>query len=213
MVSVIRKGKINICKLVLGGLATNAYIVYSEQGEGFIVDPAADAEIIKIKVTDLGLTIKGILLTHGHFDHIGAVKTVKELYNTEVYACDKEKEILENSYNNLSEIFGNGFTQKADEYLPDGYEFELAGFDIKLINTPGHTVGGACYLVSKDDEKVLISGDTLFAGSHGRYDFPTGNYRELITSIKEKLLVLDENLEVYPGHNEETTIGEEKVYY
>lgn len=213
MISVIRKGKINICKLVLGGVSTNTYIVYDEKGEALIVDPADSADIIKIKVTDLSVQVKGILLTHGHFDHIGAAKQLKDMYDVSVYAFEKEKEILESSYNNLSEMFMNGFTLKADKYLKDGEKIELAGFNIEVIHTPGHTAGSVCYLISYDDEQVLMSGDTLFAGSHGRYDFPTGSYRDIMDSIKEKLLVLDETLEVYPGHNEETTIGEEKSYY
>ncbi len=213
MISIVKKGKINICKMTLGGMATNTYLVYGEDGKGFLVDPAAESEIIKIKVKDLNADIRGILLTHGHFDHIGALSEVKKIYNTDVYACDKEKEILESSEKNLSAYFDRPFTEKADIYVKDGETIKLAGFDIKVIGTPGHTIGSVCYLVSKDDEQVLISGDTLFAGSHGRYDFPTGSCSQIMSSIKNKLLILDENLKVYPGHNEDTTIGDEKGLY
>lgn len=213
MISIVKKGKINICKMTLGGMATNTYLVYGENGEGFIVDPAAESEIIKIKIKELNADIKGILLTHGHFDHIGALSEVKKIYNTDVYACDKEKEILESSEKNLSAYFDRPFTEKADIYVKDGETIKLAGFDIKVIGTPGHTIGSVCYLVSKDDEQVLFSGDTLFAGSHGRYDFPTGSCSQIMSSIKNKLLILDENLKVYPGHNADTTIGEEKELY
>lgn len=213
MISIVKKGKINICKMTLGGMDTNTYLVYGENGEGFIVDPAAESEIIKIKIKELNADIKGILLTHGHFDHIGALSEVKKIYNTDVYACDKEKEILESSEKNLSAYFDRPFTEKADIYVKDGETIKLAGFDIKVIGTPGHTIGSVCYLVSKDDEQVLFSGDTLFAGSHGRYDFPTGSCSQIMSSIKNKLLILDENLKVYPGHNADTTIGEEKELY
>lgn len=213
MISIVKKGKINICKMVLGGLATNTYIVYGENGEGFIVDPADESEIIKIKATELKTDIKAILLTHGHFDHIGALKKVKEIYKADVYAGEREKEILESSEKNLSEYFVKPFTGKADIYVKDGENINIAGFDIKVIETPGHTIGSVCYLVSKEDEQVLISGDTLFAGSHGRYDFPTGSYSQLIDSIKNRLLTLDDSIPVYPGHNEDTTIGDEKVLY
>ncbi len=213
MISVARKGKINILRLVLGAMRTNTYLVYGEDGQGFIIDPAAESDIIRLKVTDLKLDIKGILLTHGHFDHIGALEDMRRLYGVKVYALDREKEILESSENNLSAYFGEPFTARADEYLTDGQSFELAGFSIKVIATPGHTCGSVCYLVEKEAERALISGDTLFAGSFGRYDFPTGNYRELMESIKDKLLSLPEDLKVYPGHNEETDIGSEKPNY
>lgn len=213
MISIVRKGKINICKMTLGTMATNTYVVYGENGEGFIVDPAAESEIIKIKTTELMADIKAILLTHGHFDHIGALEEVKKIYDADVYACEKEKEILFSSEKNLSAYFEKPFTGKADVYVKDGESISIAGFDIRVIETPGHTIGSVCYLVSKEDEQVLISGDTLFAGSHGRYDFPTGSYSQLMISIKEKLLTLKDSLPVYPGHNEDTTIGEEKALY
>ena len=213
MVSIVKKGKMNICKMTLGSMSTNTYVVYGENGEGIIVDPAAESEIIKIKVTELKLNIKAILLTHGHFDHIGALAEVKEMYGADVYAGEREKEILENSGKNLSEYFDRPFTEKADIYVKDGDIIKAAGFDIRVIETPGHTIGSVCYLVSMDNEQALISGDTLFAGSHGRYDFPTGSYSQIMSSIKEKLLILDDSLCVYPGHNEDTTIGEEKAYY
>lgn len=213
MISIVRKGKINICKMTLGSMATNTYVVYGEDGEGFIVDPAAESEIIKIKITELNVDVKAILLTHGHFDHIGALEKVKEIYNADVYAGESEKEILGSSEKNLSEYFTKPFTGKADIYVKDGENISIAGFDIKVIGTPGHTIGSVCYLVSKEEEQVLISGDTLFAGSHGRYDFPTGSYSQIMGSIKNKLLTLEESLSVYPGHNEDTTIGEEKGLY
>lgn len=213
MVSIVRKGKINICKMTLGSMATNTYIVYGEKGEGFIVHPAAESEIIKIKTTELKTDIKAILLTHGHFDHIGALDKVKEIYNADVYAGEKEKEILSSSEKNLSAYFDKPFTAKADIYVRDGEVISIAGFDIRVIETPGHTIGSVCYLVSKEEEQALISGDTLFSGSYGRYDFPTGSLRQLMSSIKDKLLTLDDGLLVYPGHNEETTIGEEKALY
>lgn len=213
MISIERKGKINICRLVLGVMRTNTYIVYDEEGEAFIADPADSADIIRMKVTELGVRVRGILLTHGHFDHIGAVKELRTLYGVKVYAHEREKEILGSSYDNLSELFMDGFTAAADIYVTDGQELSLAGCTIKVIHTPGHTAGSVCYIVSRAGESVLLSGDTMFAGSFGRYDFPTGSYAELMRSIKEKLLVLEDGLQVYPGHNESTTIGEERVYY
>lgn len=213
MVSVLRKDKISICKMVLGSVRTNTYLVYNEDGEGIIIDPADSADIIKTEITNLSIKIKGIVLTHGHFDHIGAALELRSHYNVKIYAHEKEEVILESSANNLSFMSGGNFTIKADIYLKDNEKFKLAGFDIQVIHTPGHTIGSVCYLISKDDERVLMSGDTLFLGSHGRFDFPTGSYPMIMNSIKEKLLKLDEDLEVYPGHNEQTTIGKEKSNY
>ena len=213
-VSIEKKGKINVVRMVLGALRTNSYLIYDEEGRGILVDPADDADIIKIKLKDLSVKLETILLTHGHFDHIGAADEIRESTNALIYAFSDEKEVLENSQYNLSAPFaGKGFTLKADKFLCDNEKTNLSGFDITVIHTPGHTKGSCCYLVTKDDETILISGDTLFAGSHGRYDFPTGSYSQIIHSIKDRLLTLDENLSVYPGHNEVTTIGAEKIYY
>lgn len=213
MIETVKKGNINICRLVLGSVRTNTYIVYGNTGECFVVDPADESDIIKIKLTDLNLTVKAILLTHGHFDHIGGADALRKAYGAVIYAFNDEKQILESCENNLSSVFGRGFTLKADKWLSDNEKINIAGMDIQVIHTPGHTIGSVCYLVSSQGEKILISGDTLFCGSCGRYDFPTGSYGMIIKSIKERLLVLDEKLAVYPGHNEETTIGQEKIYY
>ena len=213
MYSLLRKGKINVYCMTLGSMQTNTYLVYDEQKNCFISDPASNIEEIAVKVTELGLKVQGVLLTHGHFDHIGAADDVRKKYDVKIYGMEAEREVFESSDNNLSSLFGQPFTVRVDEFLKDGQNINVAGFDIHIIHTPGHTKGGCCYLVSKENEKILISGDTMFCGTYGRYDFPTGNYRELISSIKDKLLTLDENISVYPGHNEETTIGDEKVVY
>lgn len=213
MISMVKKGKINILKMTLGSMSTNTYLVFDEDKNGFLVDPGDSADTIKIKVTEIGVAVKALILTHGHFDHIGALSDVRKLYDAKVYAMSEEETILTSSENNLSMYFGGAFTEKADIYLSDNEEFEIGNIHIKAIRTPGHTVGSTCYLLNCEGEEALLSGDTIFAGSFGRYDFPTGNYKDLIVSIRDRLMILPEDLEVFPGHGEDTTIGDEKPKY
>ncbi len=206
--------KLCIKKLVLSICATNCYIVYNNDTmEGIIIDPAANPDAIDSCVKELGVNIKAILLTHGHFDHIGAADELKKLYQVKVYAHEAEAEITENGMLNLSAMFETGDSVKVDEKLHDGDTFNLCGFDIELIHTPGHTKGSSCYIINDGERDRLFSGDTIFCGSYGRTDFPTGDMRQLIDSILNKLLVLDEDLEVYSGHGEQTYIGDEKKNY
>jgi glyoxylase-like metal-dependent hydrolase (beta-lactamase superfamily II) len=206
---------IKIRILVLGSVQTNCYLVYQEQTkETLIIDPAARPDKIKETIEKLELTPKAVLLTHGHFDHIGAAMEVKRHYGIPIYAGEEEKEVLNSAYNNLSEMMAaEAFAIEADEYVKDEENLSLAGFSIRAIATPGHTKGGMCYLVSFGTEQVLFSGDTLFAGSVGRYDFPTSSGTALFSSIRNKLLLLPEDLSVYPGHGEPTTIGTEKIRF
>lgn len=206
--------KLCMKKLVLSICATNCYIVYDDETKaGFIIDPAAAFDIIDANVKELGVDIKGILLTHGHFDHIGAADDLKKQYQVKVYAHEEEAEITENGMLNLSAMFETGDSVKVDIKLRDGETFELCGFSIKVIHTPGHTKGSCCYLINDGEKDRLFSGDTLFCGSYGRTDFPTGNGRQIMDSIINKLLVLDEDMEVYSGHGEMTFIGDEKKWY
>ena len=206
--------KLCMKKLVLSICATNCYIVYNaDTKEGLIIDPAASSDVIASNVKALGVDIKGILLTHGHFDHIGAADELKKLYQVKVYAHEDEADVTENGMLNLSAMFETNDSVKVDVKLKDGEKFALCGFDIKVIHTPGHTKGSCCYLINDGEKDRLFSGDTLFCGSYGRTDFPTGSGRQLMESIVDKLLVLDESLEVYSGHGESTFIGDEKKWY
>lgn len=204
--------EIKIKSLVLGPVSTNCYIVCNDQEKKcIIIDPADQAAAIIKTVESLNMTPEAILLTHGHFDHIGAAAEVKQHFGIKIYANELEKEVLTSSYNNLSNMMGgNPFILEADYNVRDGEKFEIAGFHIQAISTPGHTQGGMCYLVATDKERALFSGDTIFAGSVGRYDFPTSSGTTLFASIKKKLLQFEDDLAVYPGHGEETTIGDER---
>lgn len=175
-----------------------------------IVDPADNADAIERKINALEGIPVAILLTHGHFDHILAATTLQKKYRISVYAFESEERVLEQPELNLSTMAGGAFRMKADILLKDNEEFQLAGYRITVLHTPGHTEGSCCYYFK--DEQVLISGDTLFAGSCGRTDFPTSSTLEMISSLRKLVTELPEETAVYPGHNEATTIGEEKRY-
>ena len=203
---------IDIMRLVVGPIRTNCYLIKNKLSDGaIIVDPGGDEEIIENRMLAYHMKPVAILLTHGHFDHIGAVNQLKSRFGVKVYAYQDEKEVLERPDINLSSMFERPMSIKADVYLRDNEEFELDGIKFKTIYTPGHTIGSCCFYI--ENEKVLFSGDTLFAYSHGRTDFPTGSEGAIIRSITERLLKLESNVKVYPGHEDETTIGREKMFY
>ncbi|WP_411338080.1 MBL fold metallo-hydrolase [Ruminococcus gauvreauii] len=199
-----------IQNLILGQVGTNCLLIKnSETGEMLIVDPADSAGTISQAVTKLNGNPAAVLLTHGHFDHILAVDDLRDLYEIPVYAYEKEQDVLEDSLLNLSAAWDHAFTTKADVYVKDNEKLTLAGFEITVFYTPGHTHGSCCYYL--EEEKILVSGDTLFAGSVGRMDFPTSSAADMNASIK-RLLKLPEDVEVWPGHEQSTTIGHEKRY-
>lgn len=197
--------------MVLGMIMTNCYIAYDDVvKETFIVDPADSADEIQLKITELGVKPVAILLTHGHFDHIGAVDELRDKYKIKVYVYEDEKDVM-TSDANLASMIGKRMSVEADEYLRDLQTIIIGGEKIQVIHTPGHTKGSCCFYLP--DEKVLFSGDTMFCQSFGRTDFPTGSMSQLISSIKNRLLKLDDDVKVYPGHNEETKIGFERHMY
>lgn len=197
---------------IVGAVQTNCYFAVNEETkETLIVDPGANVSRLVAEIEAGGLKPVAILLTHGHFDHASCAEALAEHFGIEIYAEEHEKETLEDVSLNLSHWEGQDRMRayRADCFLKDEQELTLAGFDIRVFHTPGHTVGGCCYYLPK--QGVLFSGDTLFAGSVGRTDFPKGNMSELVRGIREKLMNLSDEVIVYPGHNEVTTIGEERV--
>ncbi len=204
--------KIKVYSYQVGPVCTNCYFaVNTETKETLIIDPGAAANYLIEQIEKEELHPVAVLLTHGHFDHATAASSVAEHFGVKIYAHEKEKETLENPALNLCAMTGEtGLVFHADVFVKDGEMLDLAGFSIRVLHTPGHTVGGVCYYFIK--ENVLFSGDSLFCESIGRTDFPKGSMSDLIRSVKEKLLVLPEYVRVYPGHNEETTIEHERVY-
>jgi glyoxylase-like metal-dependent hydrolase (beta-lactamase superfamily II) len=175
-----------------------------------LIDPADEQERIFEMITKSGCRLVAVLLTHGHYDHILAADAVRKKYGIKIYASSDEKEVLASEQMNLSAASGDHVTLTADVWHEDKDCLKLAGIDIEVMHTPGHTKGGSCYYIS--EAELLFSGDTLFAGSVGRTDFPTGSMSEIVRSIKEKLLVLPESTKVFPGHGESSSIRYEKQY-
>lgn len=196
---------------VVGPIQTNCYFLYREDTkECLIIDPGYEADKIEAYVQKKQLHMAGILLTHGHFDHITAADEVRKKFQTKIYASGKEKELMADPRMNVSVMMGESVSLKADVWLEDGQELEMLGETMRCILTPGHTGGGMCFYFPK--ACMLFSGDTLFQESVGRTDFPTGSSRELIRSVREKLLVLPEAVRVYPGHGLMTTIRDEQMF-
>lgn len=214
---------IRIENAVLGMCATNCYAVfdggvrtpggYADDGvakDAVVIDPAAEASRIEAMLARYNLRPAAILLTHGHFDHMLAADELRKRYNIKVYAGENERGVMTDENKNLSMPFtGTGMKLEADEYFKPGEELSLAGFKIRTISVPGHTIGSVCYYF--EEQKTLFSGDTLFAGSVGRSDFPTGSASQLNNAIKAELFSLPDDVQVYPGHGESTTIGYERM--
>lgn len=208
--------KMKINHYVVGMVQTNCYIVINDETkECFIIDPGASGKQLAEKLTQENLKPVAVLLTHGHFDHAGAAKTLKNEFGIKIYAHEAEADTLKDPQKNVSWMVGAKESYDADEFLKDNQMIDLAGFEIKVLHTPGHTEGGCCYYIA--EESVVFTGDTLFAQSVGRTDFPGGSMSQIVRSIQEKLTTLNEagNLEndiiVYPGHNDPTTIETERM--
>ncbi|WP_297420793.1 MBL fold metallo-hydrolase [Clostridium sp.] len=191
-----------IIKTIIAGIyEENCYLIMDEDTKELaIIDPGGHAKLIAQEIGNLGAKPKFILLTHGHSDHVdGVVELVNEL-SIPFYINKAEEEYME------KDKFVFGSLPKTAEYLKEGDILNLGGNIIKVIETPGHTAGGICFLVNDK----LFTGDTLFMQSIGRSDFPGGNGVQLVTNIKQKLIPLGDNIEVYPGHGPSSTIGYEK---
>lgn len=202
---------IRIGRMVLGPCQTNCYFLYRDGEEDVIlVDPADQGGNIFRSLEKNHFKVKGILLTHGHFDHIWGSGELRALSGAKMYALEGEKALLKDARMNVSEQAGRAYTVEADVYLKDGEEVTIADMTFRVIATPGHTAGGCCYYFP--GAGLLISGDTLFEESVGRTDFPTGSMSELVRSVKDKLFILPDDTKVYPGHGESTFIGHEKKY-
>lgn len=186
----------------LGEYGANCYLVINEKSkEGLVIDPGANGSGLIREIEKLAYSIKGILLTHAHFDHIGALKELKDKYNVPVYV-------------NQGEVDNSNLDNSVYSELPndcllinDEDNIQIGGIEVKCIHTPGHSKGGMCFLI----EDSVFTGDTLFQGSIGRTDFISGDFKTLINSIEKKLMVLDRDTKVYPGHGPSSTIMYERM--
>ena len=204
--------QIRIKSMILGMVRTNCYIVYreNENPHCIVIDPGDRGDYIYESLSENKFSIDLILLTHAHFDHIGGANTLRKLSGAPIYCYSAEKALCEDAAVNCSSEYGEPVTVVPDAYLDDLQMIESAGMKCQLFATPGHTVGSCCYYFEED--QVLISGDTLFAGSVGRSDLPTGSEGTLIRSIKEKLSGLAGEVRVFPGHGDSTTIEYESKH-
>lgn len=201
---------LNVYPLVLGPVQTTCYVV-SSQGRAVIVDPAANATKIIQYLGTKKLIPEAILLTHGHFDHIGAVNELAAKYRLPIYAHKSEKEYFDQPEVNLSTMMYQPFVLSEDldyHWLADGATLTCLDTQVKIFHVPGHTSGSLCYYFVKD--RMVFTGDTLFKQSIGRTDFIYGNHQQLVTGIRQKLLTLPDDTLVYPGHGDCTTVADEK---
>lgn len=199
---------VNVQKIETGLIPENCYLVY-KGSKALVIDPGDETSKIKNELEELGVQPVAILLTHTHYDHIGALEDIRTDYEIPVYVSSEEQDWLGNPAFNLS------FTQEHEIIArPAEFEFHLfeeydiEGFRFTVVPTPGHSPGGVSFVFHEED--IVFSGDALFKGSIGRTDLPEGDLRQLLQSIEEQLFTLPDEMRVFPGHNADTTIGLEK---
>ncbi|NLO98445.1 MAG: MBL fold metallo-hydrolase [Peptococcaceae bacterium] len=196
--------------IVTPGMGVNCYLVSCDKtGKAILVDPGAGSKMISNWLKEKKKDVEYIVLTHGHWDHLGAVEDLRRELGVKVAVHKDDAPMLTDPKLNLSYYSGRSIAlAPAEVLLEDNQILKIGEMEVKVLHTPGHTPGGIC-LLTKDG---LLSGDTLFSTSIGRTDFPNGDLNLLLKSIREKLMVLDDNLPVYPGHEEYTSIGRERKY-
>lgn len=196
---------IQIQTVPVGEIQANCYVLsLPERDDALVIDPGAEEPAIRLALGKR--RIAAILLTHGHYDHIGAVVALRA-GGVPVYIGAEDAQALTNPVYSLAAMFGGAPSQGEAEYtLSDGDEMTLAGIRLRVLHTPGHTKGGCCFLT---DEGQLFSGDTLFRYGYGRTDLPGGDEKQLFASVR-RLFELDPAIRVYPGHGAPTTIAEER---
>jgi glyoxylase-like metal-dependent hydrolase (beta-lactamase superfamily II) len=197
-----------VITLTLGQLQTNVYIIADfSENTCILIDPAAEGKRIIKEIQNEGLEVKGILITHGHFDHIGAVNQLKTYYDVPVFAHESESNMMEDSQQNFSVYFlQRAIVSKADTFIEHGETINFGGeLSFRCIEVPGHTANSICFY--NENNHLLFSGDTLMAGAIGRTDFYQGASDTLINSIKDELMVLPKETKVYSGHGNSTNIG------
>lgn len=195
--------------LEISAMAVNCYIVGCEETkEVAIIDPGGNARAILKMLEEEQWKAVYIINTHGHIDHIGANRAIKEATGARILIHEADAKMLVNAVSNFSFMMGTQVTSPpADEFIKEGDIIKIGNtVELEVIHTPGHSPGGVCLKT----DNIIFSGDTLFYGSIGRTDFPGGSYKDLIKNIKEKLLCYDDEVVVYPGHGPATTIGFER---
>lgn len=198
--------------LAVGPLSVNCFVLGCEQTrEGVVVDPGGDVDLIRQVVERHGLTVTTVVNTHGHFDHVGGNRQAKAEFGAQLMIHSSDAPMLARVAE-VARMYGmqGENSPAADAFLTDGMKLQFGRQCISVLHTPGHTQGGCCLYLEAD--KLIITGDTLFADSIGRTDLPGGDHEQLLTSIRSKLFTLPDDVVAWPGHGPETSIGHEKKY-
>ena len=200
-------GKLTIRSFAVMPFDENCYVVSDDTGEGVVIDPGGMAKEILAYIREKKLSIQAVLDTHGHCDHIGANDAIRDETGAPLYIHIADAPMLSDMRLNLSAFMGfKALSRPAEHLLSEGDKISFGQSELEVIHTPGHTVGGVCFV----GDGVVFTGDTLFAGSIGRSDFPGGSEVELIGNIKKKLLALPDEMKVYSGHGPSSEIGWER---
>lgn len=196
--------------LELGVMGNNCYFIHRDgEYDCIVVDPAKNGDVIATRLREKGLTVKAIVLTHAHFDHILGVADMKKITEAPIYGGEGDIPLFTDSVLNGSAKINHPVQFDLDIALKDGDEIETGNIKAKIMSTPGHSKGSICLYFEED--KVLISGDTLFCESVGRTDLEGGSAGEIKESLR-RLMELPDDIKVYPGHGDFTTIGHERNY-
>lgn len=196
-----------VIKITSQPMMSNTYVFFQEgEKQAVLVDPAFDSGKILRCLEEEGLSCQAILLTHGHFDHISAAEPLRERYGAEVYVHEDDQDMLGDPGKNVGGMMGMSVkVRPAEHVVKDREILKLGGMDVVVLHTPGHTPGSVCYIV----EDCIFTGDTLFASSIGRTDFPGGSMEQLMESL-DKLKNLQGDYIVYPGHMESSSLAHER---
>ena len=206
----IQKIEVNIAN---SGHITNTYIVYDDTNIGIVIDPGDEFEKIKSKIDEFSLSIKYIVITHEHFDHINALNELVEYTKATVILNKEDAQMLFGDIDNASQMFGlekKSVDKKVVTLVEDGEEIQVGNTNFKLIHTPGHTAGAMIIFVP--DEKVAFTGDTLFSNAYGRCDLLTADFNKMVGSLRKIFSTLPSDVVIYPGHGESSTILKSQKY-
>lgn len=192
-------------------IITNTYIV-CDNSEAIVIDPGGEPNKIIEKLNELGCILKYIVITHCHADHIGGVAELKKAKGGKILISIKDSKGVNNPLKNMAPFVGSKILKiEVDNELKENDIIEVGNEKLRIIETPGHTNGGIC--IYSETKGILFSGDTIFEGTYGRTDLPSGSYLDIMTSIKNKLMILPDETVIYPGHGKPTNIKAERKNY